>query len=57
MNVLNNKYRVVASDHLSKLIPQLDSLDPAAIVRDWSAGNVITVMIDHAPGTRDGSGV
>ena len=57
MNVLNNEYRVIASDHLSKLIPQLDSLDPAAIVRDWSAGNVITMVIHYSPGTRNCSGI
>jgi hypothetical protein len=57
MNVLHHEYRVIASDHMPKLVPELDSLDTAAIVRDLTAGNVVTVMVDDSPCTRDGSGV
>jgi hypothetical protein len=55
MNVLNDKYRVMASDHMPKLVSELKCLDPAALVRDLTGGNVVTVMIDDSPGTRDGS--
>jgi hypothetical protein len=57
MNVLNNEYRVIASDHMPKLVSETKCLDPATLVRDLAGGNVVTVMVDDAPGTRDGSGV
>jgi hypothetical protein len=53
MNVLNDKYRVMAADHMPKLVSELQGLDPATLVGDLARGNVVTVMVDDAPGTRD----
>jgi hypothetical protein len=53
MNVLNDKYRVVASDHMPKLVSETKCLDTAALVGDLAGGNVVTVMVDDSPGTRD----
>jgi hypothetical protein len=55
VNVLDHEYRVMTSDHMPKLVSELKCLDPAALVRDLTGGNVVTVMIDDSPGTRDGS--
>jgi hypothetical protein len=42
---------------MPKLVSETKCLDPATLVRDLAGGNVVTVMVDDAPGTRDGSGV
>jgi hypothetical protein len=43
----------MAADHMPKLVSELQGLDPATLVGDLARGNVVTVMVDDAPGTRD----
>jgi hypothetical protein len=53
MNVLNDKYRVMASDHMPKLVSETKCLDAATLVGDLAGGNVVTVVVHYSPGTRD----